>query len=108
MASVARNTHIPKLSARHCCAASWNCSATPSCSPVVIGPPVDNRLCDEVVLQRRRCGLPLQPGGTPGIVRRLFPAPQRMEEIDERQAIAGGKEKRAHGGDLIQELVLLG
>src|SRR5947209_10240948 len=109
MTSVARNVHIPSLVESSCCCKSSKCDSRAgsacTCATaldtrallnlVFVRVFVDDRGLFEVVGRWGRGGLPLEPGGTPGIRagdRAVF---ERDQEVDQRQEIADGEDRRS-------------
>src|SRR5205085_2670924 len=56
----------------------------------------------EVVRRRRGGRLPLEPGGAPGVVAGALAPPQRPDQIEQRQAVADGEDRRAGRGHRVQ------
>src|SRR5580692_5160445 len=100
MTSVARNVHIPSLVESSCCCKSSKCDSS---SGFTCASTLDTRgLLDlvfvrvfsnardlfEVVRGRRRGGLPLQAGGTPGVRPGDRPELEGEREVDQGQDVA--------------------
>src|SRR4051812_7905429 len=60
----------------------------------------------EVVLGRRRIGLPFEARRRPGVACRFFPAEQRPPEVCERHQVAERKHHGAGGREYVQQLEL--
>src|SRR6185312_3597992 len=95
------NTHMPSLAVSSRCWAEANCGATASVSGilrlrfeigrVLIRWPCHDRLNVEVVLRRRRRGLPFEPRRIPWIGRRASAEEKGVAEIEHRHQIGDGE-----------------
>src|ERR1051325_9849206 len=108
--SAAKQAHLPSVAASFCCGISWNCSCRAAeASAIYIVPSFSSARLEfpfgflsgilirrfgndggfqEIVLGRRRGGLPFEAGGFPGIGRGFPAVLQRPDEINQRQQIA--------------------
>src|SRR5271169_5303798 len=73
---------------------------------VVIGLPCHHGRLVKIKGGRRRRSLPFQAGGSPGIRVYDRSVPQRPDEVDHRQQIAGGEDASARGREHVQRLEL--
>src|SRR5258706_3059046 len=119
--SVARKTHIPSQEAWCCCSRSSNCSWTAPASDagaltefinffgllfVGVGRVRHARRRVEVVRRRRRRRLPFEPPRLPWVGARDRAVAERPEEINERQHVADGEDRRARRRQDVQHLEL--
>src|SRR5215469_49647 len=73
---------------------------------VVVGFPGYDGLLGKIERGRRRLHSPLQTSGAPRVIGRGFAVTHRPQEIDHRQEIAHGKNRRARGREHIEHLIL--
>src|SRR5512146_2177007 len=119
MISVIRNTHMPMEEASRCCSmsskwcrSSWVARAWLLSDNgdllgklvVVVRFPGHYRGFVKIVSRRRRCRLPLQPGGAPGIVARLFAVAQRPQEVHHGQQISHCQHRGSRRREHVQHL----
>src|SRR5579859_7338103 len=128
MISVMRNTHMPREAASFCCSilSKWCCSMgwcaacsgaswittvrSDKCCLPFLGVIVDffghDRGYIEIVQRRRRRGLPLQAGCTPGIVACYLAEAQRIQKINHGQQVSDSEDGSSGGGEHVQHLPL--
>src|SRR5687767_15210000 len=115
MTSVTRNSHIPSVAASCCCVSEskWCCCAGWCACPcgsawaaaasdnfdlplrILVGALGHHRLHVEIVRDRRRLRRPLESGGVPRIVARLFPVVERGNQVDRDEHVADRKDRGA-------------